>query len=333
MNIGVLRTTFFLISIWMIGLPVSAQDELQKIMDKYSEVVQERDGLKKQIRDKDTQIKDTVKVLNDTINAKNKLLNDLQKELKKSSKEALEELKKQVISLTAERNKLQTENGELRRLKHNSDSIIAVRDEELEELLPFRELQLKQILEKAKEWTSLPLSGLDQQAIEKTLANCLRYGGNNVEFKNAASGLKSLQTDLNNYSKAQALLNQPFNEAQKNLVRQQLKILIIKYKDKPQLQELTETDALLRDYDGSVLIFQNLIEKINSELEDGGRNTNNKTLATETLKQVLEELKENILEIEKIPYLKKRLNEYLTALNKNPLQHWDGETEIKGMVK
>lgn len=363
-----LRTAFIALFVLITCQPAIAQSDMEKLLDKYADMKKAKDVLekrvgelelqlkadttklikrlteetanlnglhKKELNAKDRLLKDTVKVLNDAIELKNKELKVLQKELKNSGKETLERLEKQVADLTAERDRLKKENDELIQQKQLSVKTIAERDAELKELLPIRELKLKETLDNAKEWALLPFSQLKEQEIAKLIADCQRYGGNNADFKKAVNGLNGLQADLKQYVEARALLDRPFNEPQKNAARQQLKTLMAKYRDKPQLQDLTDTDVLLRDYDGNVMIFQDMIDKLNAELEDGGRATNNKVAAYGTLEYLLneQEMQENIREIEKTPYLKKRLSEYLEALKKNPLQHWSGEAEIKNMVK
>jgi len=351
-QLGLFRTAIILLFAWSCATTMNAQDDVtQKMMDNYAQMKQDKEELGKQNKElkqklenayarhqeeldkKDRQIKDTVKVLNDTIGRKNKQLKELSKQLRKSSRAEVDMLNKRVDSLVVERDRLKDVIERLQRQQHLSDSTLAVRTVELRELAPFRELQLKQTLEKAREWASLPFSSLDQQEMAKVITDCKRYGGNNADFKEAAQGLEALTADLYQFDNARKLLTLPFNEPKKNAARQQLKALKAKYNGKEQYQELDEVDVLLRGYRGGVIIFKNLIEKLNGELEDGGRSNNNSLVAQNTLEQVLEEQQQNIREIEKVPYLKQRLSEYIAALKKDPLRHWGGESEIKEMLK
>ncbi len=355
-----MRLIALVMFVFMITGNATAQTVTDELMDKYVKLKNLKDSLEERTKTLDKQLKniDNVwskklkqtsdslgkahkKELNDTVKALNILIKEregtikaLQKNLKNADSDAVANLNDSISALTKERNALQESLRSISTRQHAADSILALRDAELEMLRPFRELQLKQTLETAKAWDNLPLSQLDQQAVEKLIGDCQRYGGNSDDFKEAAEGLTGMLTDLKQFNAAKVLLEKKYDEQAKKAVRQQLKALKDKYNGKPQYKELQETDMLLRDYDGYVLIFKDLIAKLDGAL-NSYREMDNKNLASDALKDKLEnaEVKQWMTDVEMIPYLKKRLAEYVDALKQNPHKHWQGEEEIKNMVK
>ena len=332
----------------MAALPAAAQD-LQQVMDEYSKVKHAHDSLAQRVSELEKQLKDDTTRLkkqwkNDTTRLKkqwekdtlriSKTVENLKKELKKADNKAIEQLNEEKASLIQQNEFLANEIKALNEKFVKAEATIAQQEKDLKELLPIREQLLRQTLENSREWALLPFSQLDEQLLSKTMEGCQRYGGNDKEFKEAAQSLEQLLTELRQYLHARDLLEKPFNEQNKDASRLELKTLMEKYQDKPQAQEIDSVDVLLRDYDGSVYCFQDFIAAVDKEL-DSWREAKNKVLAKSTLDQMLEEdgNKETMQCINAVPYLKRRLDEYLTALRQKPLEHWSGEQEIKDMVK
>ena len=217
---------------------------------------------------------------------------------------------------------------------NRADSVIAALNCELEPLRPFRESQLTEKMEYTEDWASMPFSQLDSGAIRKVLDDCDKYGGNNADIKKIAGELRTLQKDLQLYSAAWGVLTEPFNESGRRTMRRQLDALLSRYEDAPQQGELIALDELLRDYDGYVYIFQDFINRINDDLKDS-RRKKSPDQARFALEKSLgdEDQISNMENIRMVPYLKDCLDEYLKALERDPLKHWAGEKEILEMVK
>ena len=213
---------------------------------------------------------------------------------------------------------------------NRADSVIAALNCELEPLRPFRESQLTEKMEYTEDWASTPFSELDVAAIQQALVECEKYRDSNVKFERIAGELRQLQQDLQVYAKADSLIKSHYDKLTKEEVHQQLTELIARYEDQPQKDELIEIDNQLHKYDGCIQAFQRLINKINEELKDS-REKANPVMAQAILHISLDspEQKADMLETRNIPYLSTLLDQYIKALEKDPLRHWIGEEKVQ----
>ena len=256
----------------------------------------------------------------------------------KKASDADDKLQQQINLLITERDQLKQERDDYAQKLSDAQGEMDRLKKEVAALAPFREMKLKQTLADAAAWSQLPLSQLNANDVQQLLDDCRRYGGSNKEFREAAQQLEMMHSELQQFNNARQLLELPYDKQAKDAARAQLKPLIGKHKGKPQGEEISKIDELLRDYDGYVMSFQDLINKVNSELEDC-RSNSNKVMAANMLEACLEEKEQQVLitDICTIPYLKERLlNEmdgYLPILRKDPLKHWKEEARILEMLK
>lgn len=324
----------------MINKLVEEKNLNNSLSKKVKELEQQQKEWDKKLKDVSDSLKkvhselltDTVKKLNETIRNRDKTIAKLEKSLGKTDKETVDNLNEQVQTLTNVLEKAKKELEKAKEEKRDADSLITLRDTELAMLRPFREAMLRQTLETAKEWENMPFSKLETITVEKLISDCRRYGSNDKDIEKAAEKLVEMLDAMKQYSEARGRLDKPYDEAEIVAARQQLKKLKEKYKGKPQMQELVDTDDLLDGYRGGVLNFQDIISSINSALEES-RGANNEMLTKKPIRDIREANKEIIEAIETIPYLNERINKYLTALENKPLEHWSGEEEIMGMLK
>ena len=185
-------------------------------------------------------------------------------------------------------------------------------------------------MEYTEDWASTPFSELDVAAIQQALVECEKYRGSNVKFERIAGELRQLQQDLQVYAKADSLIKSHYDKLTKEEVHQQLTELIARYEDQPQKDELIVIDNQLHKYDGCIQAFQRLINKINEELKDS-REKANSVMAQAILHISLDspEQKADMLETRNIPYLSTLLDQYIKALEKDPLRHWIGEEKVQ----
>ena len=371
-----------------VAMPMVAQDETDKILEKYQKTANERDELSKRVKELEKQLKtDTTniksryekileqqkkeykkledKLKKDTTDLKKKskqeldkqksqyenqiselkkdttakgktiqtLKSDLGKQANDKSQKAVDALKKELAELAKDTVKLYQQQRILEDKLAEVQKAVDAKEKELEQLRPFRKQMLGQMLADARQWAQLPFSELDPDKVAKLISDCREYGGGDLQFKDAASVVQQLQADLTQYNEAKDLLNRPYNEQSKNKARENLKQLLNKYAGKPQLAELKTVDELLRDYDGNVLLFQQLIADVDKEIEKE-RESGNKNGAKEMLKLALEDddKKEVIASIKTVPYLAQLLDKYLKDLSNNPISHSSVEQEVKQML-
>lgn len=383
-----LYKTILSVLLLFLAMPMVAQDETDKILEKYQKIANERDELSKRVEALEKQLKtDTTdiksryekileqqkkeykkledKLKKDTTDVKKKskqefetqkmqyenqitelkkdttakgktiqtLKSNLGKQANDKSQKAVDALKKELAELAKDTVKLYQHQRELEDKLAEAQKTVDAKEKELEQLRPFRKQMLEQMLADARQWAQQPFSKLDPVKVSKLLSDCREYGGGDSQFKNAASGVQQLQEDLTLYNEAKGLLNRPYNEQSKNKARENLKLLLKKYAGKPQLAELNTVDELLRDYDGNVLLFQQLIADMDKEIEKE-RESGNKNAAKEMLELALEDddKKEVIASIKTVPYLAQLLDKYLADLKNNPISHSSVEQEVKQML-
>lgn len=351
--------TVMSVSLFAIAIPMVAQDETDKILGKYQKAANDRDSLSRRVKLLEKQLeRDTTKLKNrykqileqqkkqfevqigelkrDTT-AKGKtivsLKRDIDKQINDKSQKAVDELKQQIDDLVKDTLKFHQLQRDQDKKLADAKSMIDSKEKELQQLRPFRKQMLEQMLAEARQWSSKPFSELDPVKVAKLLSDCREYGGNDSQFKDAASRVQQLQKELAQFKEANELLNRPYNEQSKNNARANLKQLINKYAGKPQLAELKTVDELLRDYDGNVLLFQQLITEIDKEIAKE-RESKNRNGAREMLKLALEDdvQKEAMESIKTVPYLARLLKKYLDDLSSNPIIHSSVEQEVKQML-
>lgn len=318
----IIRTLLLIVVAILSAGAVMAQDIKQD--RKLSKIVNENRALR-----------DTIRAREIVIERNKSYINELQTLYDSITKQKDKELNLRYDSITAKRIHLEKRRDSLKQACDEAQGVINSLNKELAELRPFRELQLMDNLKRqAPTWASKPFSQLDSGAIRKVLDDCDKYGGNNADIKKIAGELRTLQKDLQLYSAAWGVLTEPFNESGRRAMRRQLDALLSRYEDAPQQGELIALDELLRDYDGYVYIFQDFINRINDDLKDS-RRKKSPDQARFALEKSLdnEDQISNMENIRMVPYLKDCLDEYLKALERDPLKHWAGEKEILEMVK
>lgn len=318
----IIRTLLLIVVAILSAGAVMAQDIKQD--RKLSKIVNENRALR-----------DTIRAREIVIERNKSYINELQTLYDSITKQKDKELDLRYDSITAKRIHLEERRDSLKQACNEAQGVIDSLNKELAELRPFRELQLMDNLKRqAPTWASMPFSRLDSGAIRKVLDDCDKYGGNNADIKKIAGELRTLQKDLQLYSAAWGVLTEPFNESGRRAMRRQLDALLSRYEDAPQQGELIALDELLRDYDGYVYIFQDFINRINDDLKDS-RKKKSSDQARFALEKSLdnEDQISNMENIRMVPYLKDCLDEYLKALERDPLKHWAGEKEILEMVK
>lgn len=318
----IIRTLLLIVVAILSAGAVMAQDIKQD--RKLSKIVNENRALR-----------DTIRAREIVIERNKSYINELQTLYDSITKQKDKELDLRYDSITAKRIHLEERRDSLKQACDEAQGVIDSLNKELAELRPFRELQLMDNLKRqAPTWASKPFSQLDSGAVRKVLDDCDKYGGDNADIKKIAGELRTLQKDLQLYSAAWGVLTKPFNESDRRAMRRQLDALLSRYEDAPQQGELIALDELLRDYDGYVYIFQDFINRINDDLKDSRKKKSSDQARSALINSLGDEDQiSNMENIRMVPYLKDCLDEYLKALERDPLKHWAGEKEILEMVK
>lgn len=317
----ILRTVVLLICAVSFTWMVNAQDQTQdeRLAQSMADSIAMNKALKETIADKER-----------LIERQNSQSEELQNELRSFNGKHNVVLINEIEDTEKKCKLLENECDALIITRSHADSIIAALNCELEPLRPFRESQLTEKMEYTEDWASTPFSELDVAAIQQALDECEKYRGSNVKFERIAGELRQLQQDLQVYAKADSLIKSHYDKLTKEEVHQQLTELIARYENKPQKTELIEIDNQLHKYDGCIQAFQRLINKINEELSDS-REKANPVMAQAILHISLDspEQKADMLETRNIPYLSTLLDQYIEALEKDPLRHWIGEEKVQ----
>lgn len=317
----ILRTVALLICAVSFTWMVNAQDQTQdeRLAQSMADSIAMNKALKETIADKER-----------LIERQNSQSEELQNELRSFNGKHNVVLINEIEDTEKKCKLLENECDALIITRSHADSIIAALNCELEPLRPFRESQLTEKMEYTEDWALTPFSKLNAANIQQALSECERYRGSNVKFERIAGELRQLQQDLQVYAKADSLIKSHYDKLTKEEVHQQLTELIARYENKPQKTELIEIDNQLHKYDGCIQAFQRLINKINEELKDS-REKANPVMAQAILHISLDspEQKAYMLETRNIPYLSTLLDQYIEALEKDPLRHWIGEEKVQ----
>ena len=317
----ILRTVVLLICAVSFTWMVNAQDQTQdeRLAQSMADSIAMNKALKETIADKER-----------LIERQNSQSEELQNELRSFNDKHNVVLINEIEDTEKKCKLLENECDALIITRSHADSIIAALNCDLEPFRPFRDSQLTEKMEYTADWASTPFSELDVAAIQQALVECEKYRGSNVKFERIAGELRQLQQDLQVYAKADSLIKSHYDKLTKEEVHQQLTELIARYEDQPQKDELIVIDNQLHKYDGCIQAFQRLINKINEELKDS-REKANSVMAQAILHISLDspEQKADMLETRNIPYLSTLLDQYIKALEKDPLRHWIGEEKVQ----
>ncbi len=348
-----------LLSVMLCAIVTPAVAQSENFLEKYQQTANERDNLSERVKQLEKQLKEDttrlnkklevalkqqkeqyenqIKELKKDTTAKAKVIialkKDLEKQIGDKSQKTVDGLKNQISDLEKDtlqlKQSLRAHEKELADAKSSLDAM----EKELVQLRPFRKQMLAQALTNANQWATVPFSTLDPSQLEKLLRDCREYGGGDAQFKDAASKIQLLLSELTQYREANDLLNHPYNEQQIKKSRQNLQQLMSKYAGKPQLSELEAVDVLLRDYDGNIYMFQELIADLDKEIEQE-RLSQNSNGAKEMLKLALSDKNQidRMSSINTVPYLAKLLKRYLDDLAANPIAHSAVEQELNKMI-
>lgn len=270
--------------------------------------------------------------------------NKLKEELKELSKQN-EKLKKDTASLSNELRKMQKslDKQKKKNSKPELDAIIQMQKDstskelyakaqeeiktlqgEVDKLTPFRDLQVRKMLECQNSFLSMPFSQLKTDTLKQVIEECNRY---KVADEEIAKGIKLFETLLNDkitFDSISSLLDTCYNEARINEVRSESGLLgrmLKSYKNKPQFNEIDTLDIKLSHYKSAFLALKDFIISFNEQVKYYRDNKQSKAV-TKNLEEIIKEndTKETIALIEEIPYLKKQLGQYIEDITKEPLK-------------
>lgn len=278
-----------------------------------------------------------VQSLNDSIDSKNKKIKKLENDVSdlnkkvstldtqvKSSKQQLAEEQKSTKRLdnkklnnyiarlrtdsTNLRARIDSLSGQLATSRQVNDSLTKV----IAELNEFKASYMAQLVTTADKWIKTPFDQVNHEALTTDLELMQKYSGQNHDVQAAADRLGKYASYYDLWAEATACLNEPYDYKKITAVLPQLKEL---QRNSGNIYS-AEFKSLYIDLDAygvRIEIFQDLINEIDKQIKDIPSHKAARPIVNATLKK----LTDDIVEIQKIPWLSKQYDLYLKELDKD----------------
>lgn len=304
-------------------------------------------------KDDDNELYKRIVELQDTVKAKEKVISKLRNELavlqdkydktavqldeEKNSvkKNELKELRKQITQLQKDSAdcadnleatlKKQAEDYEKQlsklRQQHSKDSAnIAAMQQELDDLINFRQLWIADLAKSVDEqWMKKPFSQIDIEELEKTYQQCDEFAKTDKKIAEAAGKLKLLLNDCKIYQQGMNAINNPYNASSVQVIASSVKAVRDRTIDVVKKNELKALYGKLNDYGVNVEIFQAVIKAVDKAI--AGQDSHRQ--AWPLVKAAIDKQEkdsESISAIKDIPWLEDQYKAYYAAIEKNCLK-------------